>query len=226
MSEGIKAARARGDYDSVSEAMKAARARGSHDGMFTEETRHKMSESMKAAWERGDFDGAYTEETRRKNSDGVKAAWARGAMDSEETRRKKSEASKAARARGSHDGEETRSKQSEGMKAAWARGDWDGVFLSPSKPELAIAQALDDLGIEYETQYRLDGDGRPFDFYLPPDTLLEIDGVYWHSRPGQAARDAAKSALAKKRSYRLIRITDLEIAEHGARAILAERDWQ
>jgi len=136
-----------------------------------------------------------------------------------------SEAAKVAHARGDFDGvftEEYRRKLSEGAKASWVRGDYDGAFTSPSKPELAIAQALDDAGIEYETQRRLEGDGRPFDFLIGDDLLLEVDGVYWHSRPRAAERDAAKTVLAEERGYRLVRITDLEIAERGAETIVKE----
>lgn len=151
------------------------------------------SKRMKARWQRGDFEG---------HSEAMKASWARGDFN------------------GSLEDKESRRKISESKKKAWAEGVYDGVFKSPSKPELAIAEALDNLGIDYETQYRLEGDGRPFDFYLPPATLIEVDGIYWHSLPGRPEQDAAKTALAEERGYRLVRVTDVEIRERGVVAII------
>lgn len=208
VSEGTKKSWARGDHDSKetrrlnSEATKAAWARGAYDDMATPAVRQQRAGAMKAAWARGDFDNVFnSEEYRLKVSANLRMRWARGDFDTEDYRR----------------------GCSERTRAQWVRGDFDGVFTSPSKPELAIAQELDNRGREYQTQYRLEGDGRPFDFLIGDDLLLEVDGHYFHDDkyfPGIAARDAAKSALAEERGYRLIRVTDLEIAERGAAAIL------
>ena len=43
---------------------------------------------------------------------------------------------------------------------------------------------LDELGYEYETQFKAESIGRYYDFYIKPANLLiEIDGGYWHSDP-------------------------------------------
>jgi len=200
-------------------AAKAAWARGD----FGEECRRKKSEASKAAWARGDFG----EEWRRKNSESTKAQWARGAYDSEETRRKKSESTKACWARGDMDGvftEEWCRKNSESTKAAHARGAYDGVFQSPTSIEIQIAAALDTICIEHESQYRPEGYSRIFDEFVPPNTLLEIQGDYWHGpeRPDNQERDAEKATWAAENGYELIVIWEHEIKERGARSIIAE----
>ena len=96
------------------------------------------------------------------------------------------------------------------------RGGPDVVKIA----DFGLAQALDDAGISYQAQKRLEGDGRPFDFLIGDDLLLEVDGVYWHSLPGRAESDGAKTALAEEHGYRLLRVTDEDIAEQGAAVIV------
>jgi len=180
--------------------------------MDSPETQVKRTAAMKEKWAGGSFDGL---------AEAVSAAWGKGAYDNKETeelRRKRSEIMKARWASG------TFANASERMKKQWASGIMDGVFNSPSKPEIALAGALDEAGIGYESQYRLPGDGRRFDFFIPPKMLIEVDGVYWHDdtkHPGVAAKDAAKTALAKQHGYDLIRVTDVELATKGAVKVVA-----
>lgn len=204
-----------------SEAMKAAWERGA---LGNEEWRRKNSEGVRVAWERG----AYGEECRNKQSEAMKAAWERGDLGSEEWCRKLSEAKKAAWERGDFDGvfdsEEYRRKQSEAMKAAWERGDFDGVFQSPTSIELQIAAALDIMGIDHQPQYRPDGYSRIYDEFVPPNTLLEINGDYWHGDgfPETQRRDAEKAQWAAENGFELIEIWEHEINERGAWAIIAQ----
>jgi very-short-patch-repair endonuclease len=160
--------------------------------------REEISEAMKAAWRRSTIMGS--DEWRKKNSDGLRAAWDRGAYD-----------------------EECRRKQSVGVKASWARGEHDGVVKNPSALEAAFAKALDACGIPYVQQHRLEGDGRPYDFVLPGNLLVEVDGDYWHGLPGAAERDQRKTELAAKRGYGLLRITESDVEKYGALAIVKER---
>ena len=243
-SEATKAAWKRGDYDSEecrrkkSEAMKNAWERGD---LGDEEWHRRQSESKKVAWERGDYDSRSTDEYRRKLSEAAKAhweregtdgiseimraRWERGVYGDEEWRRKKSEATKAAWERGDH-GEERNRKVSEAMKAAWARGDFDGVFQSPTSIELQVAAALDILGIEHQSQYRPDGYSCIYDEFVPPYTLIEIHGDYFHSEehfPGIEQRDAEKAQWAEDNGFELVVIWEHEIREQGADSIIAQR---
>ena len=174
----------------------ARREHGDYDG---EETRRKLSEAVKAAHARGDFDGVFTtEEYRRRKSEDTKAAWEHGDFESRDN--------------------------SEAMKAAWARGCFDGAFQSPTSIELQVAAALDICGIEHETQHRPEGYSRPFDEFIPPNTLIEIQGDYWHGpeRPKQQKRDAEKARWATDNGYELVAIWEHEIKERGAWAVIAQ----
>ena len=43
---------------------------------------------------------------------------------------------------------------------------------------------LNKLGVKYEKQFKAESIGRYYDFYIPScNTLLEIDGGFWHSDP-------------------------------------------
>lgn len=85
-----------------------------------------------------------------------------------------------------------------------------------TKPELEAKQILEKYGIEYEHQYRINN--RIFDFYLPEyNTLIEIDGIFWHGKgiedkdlkykSQQKVRqsDKLKKKLAEKNGYQLCR---------------------
>ncbi len=204
-----------------SEARKKAWARGDYN---KEEVRQKRIKGIKAARVRGCYDDMYTVETRRKISEGAKAAHARGVLGSEEIRRKQSDSMKAAWERGCWDSEETWQKQSETTKAAWERGVYDGVFQSPTSIEIAISEALDDLGIMHVTQYRPEGCSYTYDEYLlAQGILLEVNGDYWHTLPGKAEKDACKEAWAREHGFLPVVIWESEIKERGALAMIQSR---
>ena len=109
------------------------------------------------------------------------------------------------------------------MKAAWERGAWDGVFQSPTSIEVAVSEALNALGIEHVSQYRPDGYSRVYDEFIPPDVLIEVQGDYWHNRPGAGEKDAEKAAWAAENGYQLVAIWEHEIVERGgAMALVLE----
>lgn len=153
-----------------------------------------------ARWEHGDYDGL---------SDALKAAWERGDFD------------------GVHSNmytEAVRHQRSEIIKAAHIRGAYDGVFQSPTSIEIQIAAALDIMGLEHQPQYRPDGYSRIYDEFVPPNTLIEIQGDYWHGpeRPDNQKRDAQKAQWAAENGYELMEIWEHEIKERGAWAIIAQ----
>ena len=153
--------------------------------------------------------------------------WRFGDLGSEVCRHKRSEAIKAAYRRGAYDGvfdEEWRCRLSEAMKAARARGCYDGVFQSPTGIELQVAAALDIFGIEHIPQYRPENCRWSFDEFVPPKTLIEVQGDYWHGpkRPEQQRRDVEKAQWAKENDYELIEIWEHDIEEQGAWALVAQ----
>jgi len=227
-SKAARAAWARGTFDTEewrrkkSEATKAAWARGVFD---TEEWRQKMAEATKKRWVSGNLGN---EEHRRGLSEAMKRRWKDGVYGDEQWRRKMSQAMVMRWRRGDFDAvfdEEYRRKQSRITKAGWANGVYDGVFQSPTAIELQIAAALDIVGIEHTSQYRPDGYGCVYDEFIPPNTLIEVHGDYWHGDdfPEQQQRDAEKKQWAEENGFRLVTIWEYEIKERGAWSLVLER---
>jgi len=169
-----------------------------------------MSRSIKAKWQTAEYRAKMevhlgSESRRKKFSKQRKAAWGRGCYSTEEWKRKQAEA------------------QGKNSKERWASGKMDGIFKSPSSLEIEVAEALNAFGVCYVQQHRLDGDGRPFDFFIEPRLLVEVDGKYWHSLPGVKERDEAKTELATANGFTLIRIQENDLKELGAVKIVQER---
>jgi very-short-patch-repair endonuclease len=79
-------------------------------------------------------------------------------------------------------------------------------------PELAMAKALEDAGVEYEPQHRIGP--RVVDFYLPVNrTVIEVDGIYWHPNGPDKERDAY--LLASGEVDQVVHITDTQLKEAG-----------
>jgi len=84
--------------------------------------------------------------------------------------------------------------------------------LFNTKPEREFKKYLNDLGIEFEEQFRLHN--RLYDFKIG-NVLIEVDGNYWHCNPEIykepnsqqkeiMKRDSYKNKLAKKNGYKII----------------------
>lgn len=91
-----------------------------------------------------------------------------------------------------------------------------------SKPEKRLGLILHKLGISFISSFLIKN--KVFDFYIPSKNLLiEVDGVYWHSKNKQKLNDIQKknvendnikNKLAKDMGYNLIRIWEDEIEEN------------
>jgi len=110
-------------------------------------------------------------------------------------------------------------------KMQWARGDMDGIFISPTSIELQVAAALDIMGIEHTPQYRPDGISWTFDEFVPPATLIEINGDYWHGNdfPENQKRDVEKAYWAEVNGFEFLVFWECEIRERGAWALVMQR---
>jgi very-short-patch-repair endonuclease len=90
---------------------------------------------------------------------------------------------------------------------------------------------LDKLGIVYQTQYKAESIGRYYDFYCPAsNTLLEIDGDYYHSygliyeqmSPMQKKNkrvDEQKDKWAREHNINLIRIWEHDINKNPSKVL-------
>ena len=97
------------------------------------------------------------------------------------------------------------------------------MFQSPTSIEVAVSEALDELGIEHEPQYRPDGYSRVYDELVPPDVLIEVNGDYWHSFDEKQRSDAEKAAWAHANGYYLVIIWEHEMHKAGALELVSER---
>jgi very-short-patch-repair endonuclease len=90
---------------------------------------------------------------------------------------------------------------------------------------------LDKLGIVYQTQFKAESIGRYYDFYCPAsNTLLEIDGDYYHSygllyeqmSPMQKKNkrvDEQKDKWAREHNINLIRIWEHDINKNPSKVL-------
>ena len=90
-----------------------------------------------------------------------------------------------------------------------------------SNPELKVEEILKKYNMNYIIQKRIED--KLFDFYIPRfNTLLEIDGIYWHSkniltehltgsRLYDRYNDYHKDKLAQERGHNLLRIWEDEL---------------
>jgi len=93
--------------------------------------------------------------------------------------------------------------------------------------ETQFAAMLKRLGIKFRAQYILKD--RIYDFYLPEyETLIEVDGDYWHCNPRKypsgpvnkmqtenRKNDVYKDSLAKAWGFNLLRIWEYDIRNKG-----------
>lgn len=77
----------------------------------------------------------------------------------------------------------------------------------PSSLEKAFMQMLDAWGVKYIHQKRIGA--CVVDFYLPREHLVvEVDGEYWHSRPGAQEKDRRRNAYLRRRGFRVVRLPE------------------
>ena len=77
-----------------------------------------------------------------------------------------------------------------------------------TKPERLVEDWLTKNNIPFEYSYMLNG--RQFDFRVGKH-LIEVQGVYWHSKPDVIERDNTKKEMALKECYNIVYITDTQI---------------
>lgn len=94
--------------------------------------------------------------------------------------------------------------------------------------ELAIQSSLEANRIPFQSQVPLHGIGLvDFLIGLPgtASTVLQCDGVYWHTLPGRAERDAKQDDALNALGYSVIRISDEELKKESVDVILKRKAW-
>lgn len=90
---------------------------------------------------------------------------------------------------------------------------------SLTRPHRILIRICEELGLEWEDETRF---GRySLDVYVPGMKLcLECDGVYFHSLPGAAEKDARRDRwLLENHGIRTLRFTDVEL-ENDRRSVI------
>jgi len=86
-----------------------------------------------------------------------------------------------------------------------------------SSLEDKFANFLDQENISYQRQVFIEGLNHPFDFKINGDTLVEIDGDYWHNVekfPNKNEQDRREEKFAVKNGYYVFRFSESNIKEN------------
>ena len=87
-------------------------------------------------------------------------------------------------------------------------------------PEKLAREALDSLGELYHPQMVIGF--WTVDFLLPfRNTIIEVDGNWWHGLPGAARRDKAKTTYLTNRGFRVIRVGETAIRQDAIATLRA-----
>jgi very-short-patch-repair endonuclease len=78
-----------------------------------------------------------------------------------------------------------------------------------TRPELAVKNWLQEKGISFQSQVPFSKIG-VVDF-LVGTTVIECDGVYWHTLPGTPEKETKRDAKLNALGYTVIRISDEEM---------------
>lgn len=65
--------------------------------------------------------------------------------------------------------------------------------------------------IEYKKQFQIDGKGHRYDFLIGTNTLVEVDGHYWHNTEKQKILDKQHEDVAILNGYDILRFLDRDI---------------
>jgi very-short-patch-repair endonuclease len=88
-----------------------------------------------------------------------------------------------------------------------------------TRPEIALYSAMESKGIDFIKQYVLNNKFA-VDAYIPKsNTLIQVDGNYWHNLDRVKKKDKSFNAYAKKCGYRVVRLWEKDIYENVDKCI-------
>lgn len=98
-----------------------------------------------------------------------------------------------------------------------------GIRCKPTKPEIKMKELLDSLKIKHFSQHPLH-ERFVVDEWLPDyNTVVEVDGIYWHNLPKQIKRDCARNAYLTKCGHRVIRVWENHISSFSKSLLCKEQ---
>lgn len=91
-----------------------------------------------------------------------------------------------------------------------------GVFrkgnnYSNTKIEQEFEKYCMENNIPYVRSFQITEDTHRYDFLIYNNTIVELDGLYWHNREKQKLKDAIHEKYAIENGYDVVRFTDKEI---------------
>ena len=88
-------------------------------------------------------------------------------------------------------------------------------YKQPTSIEKIVYDYLSEQGIVFEKQ-KLIGAKFLVDAYIPAtNTIIEVDGVYWHNLKKIARKDKAENAYLKKCGFNLLRLSEAEVRDNS-----------
>lgn len=146
----------------------------------------------------------WTEETKRNVSIGVKKSY------NENLRKIRSEDNKRIWADMNY--EQRLKRTHNGITAAREKA----LKLSSSSIEEKVAKQLDELGLKYKRQKRLNKCKFYVDFYLPKYNLvIECNGDYWHKLPDRVKRDRDLKMYVENTGHKIIFVWEHDIRDES-----------
>lgn len=88
-----------------------------------------------------------------------------------------------------------------------------------SKPEVIVNNALTNLGLAFETQYRIGKYACDF-VLLQYKLIIEVDGDYWHSLPQSIKRDKIKDISLLKNGWTILRFKEKDIKKNLSKCLV------
>lgn len=93
---------------------------------------------------------------------------------------------------------------------------------NPTKIEKLIIEKLDKSKINHISQYLINNKFC-VDEYLPElNTVIEVDGVYWHNLERIMKKDKAENAYLKKCGYKVIRIPEEKVSDFSTASLFVK----
>lgn len=96
-----------------------------------------------------------------------------------------------------------------------------------TKPEIEMANILDDLEIKYKKSHPFNDLKNPYlcDFFIESiKTVIEVDGKYWHNYPNYLERDVSRTLELQENGYIVLRYWEnefnLEVVEKDIDSII------
>jgi very-short-patch-repair endonuclease len=116
-------------------------------------------------------------------------------------------------------------------RSRWAKNNKDmlvvaGVngYLSQAngkitKPEKELKKKLDRLGILHISQHPMYGKFVVDEFLPKLNTVIEVDGRYWHNLPRRKRLDKAKDAYLRKCGHKVVRLWEDEVSDFSTASL-------